>query len=138
MGADSVMRATGAAAHTSLAHALHGHLPAYVDVPRVERTFDTAENRFALEFLGRIRRIVDRVGHLARSKAKPGVFWTRAVRDCEAMRRVLGPFERHDMWNDVGRMAHVPIGSSVLQRRRGYKDVLRHHLALRAAARISN
>jgi predicted component of viral defense system (DUF524 family) len=33
-------------------------------------------------------------------------------------------------------MGHVPIGSSVLQRRRGYKDVLRHHLALRAAARI--
>jgi predicted component of viral defense system (DUF524 family) len=52
------------------------------------------------------------------------------------MRRVLGPFERHDMWNDVGRMRHVPMGSSVLQRRRGYKYVLRHHLALRAAARI--
>lgn len=52
------------------------------------------------------------------------------------MRRVLGPFDRHDMWNDVGRMGHVPIGSSVLQRRRGYRDVLRHHLALRAAARI--
>jgi len=136
MGADGVVRAAGAAAHTSLAHALHGHLPAYVDVPRVEHTFDTAENRFALEFLGQIRGIIDRVDRLARSKAKPGVFWTRAVLDCEAMRRVLGPFERHDMWNDVGRMRHVPIGSSVLQRRRGYKDVLRHHLALRAAARI--
>ena len=136
MGADGVVRAVGAAAHTSVAHALHGHLPAYIDVPRVEHTFDTAENRFALEFLGQIRGIIDRVNRLARSKAKPGVFWTRAVRDCEAMRRVLGPFERHDMWNDVGRMRHVPMGSSVLQRRRGYKDVLRHHLALRAAARI--
>jgi predicted nuclease of restriction endonuclease-like (RecB) superfamily len=108
----------------------------YIDLPRVVHTFDTAENRFALEFLGQIRRIIDRVDRLARSKAKPGVFWTRAVRDCEAMRRVLGPFERHDMWNDVGRMGHVPIASSVLQRRRGYKEALRHHLALRAAARI--
>jgi hypothetical protein len=77
MGADGVVRATGAAAHTSLAHALHGHLPAYVDVPRVEHTFDTAENRFALEFLGQIRGIIDRVDGFARSKAKPGVFWTR-------------------------------------------------------------
>lgn len=136
VGADGVVRSSGGAAHTALAHALQGHLPAYVDVPRIEHTFDTAENRFVLEFLGQLRGIIDRVDRLARSKAKPGTFWIRAVRDCEAMRRVLGPFERHDMWNGVGRMGHVPIGSSVLQRRRGYKDVLRHHLALRAAARI--
>ena len=136
MGADGVVRATGHAAPSALAHALRGHLPAYVDVPRVENSFDTVENRFVLEFLGQLRGIIDRVERLARSKAKPGSFWTRAVNDCEAMRKVLGPFERHDIWNDVGRMGHVPIGSSVLQRRRGYKDVLRHHLALRAAARI--
>ncbi len=136
MGADGVVRATGQAAQSALAYALRGHLPVYVDVPRVENTFDTAENRFVLEFLGQLRGIIDRVERLARSKAKPASFWTRVVNDCEAMRRVLGPFERHDMWNDVGRMGHVPIGSSVLQRRRGYKDILRHHLALRAAARI--
>ena len=136
MGADGVVRAPGHAAHSGLAHALRGHLPAFVDVPRVEITFDTAENQFVLEFLKQLRGIVDRVEHIARSKAKPASFWTRAVTDSEAMRRVLGPFERHDMWNDVGRMGHVPIGSSVLQRRRGYKDVLRYHLALRAAARI--
>lgn len=136
MGADGVVRATGHAARSGLAHALRGHLPAYVDIPRVENTFDTVENRFVLEFLKQLRGIVDRVERIARLKAKPASFWTRAVTDCEAMRRVLGPFERHDMWNDVGRMGHVPIGSSVLQRRRGYKDVLRHHLALRAAARI--
>ncbi len=134
--ADGVVRATGPAGHSRLAHALNGHLPLYVDVPRVQNTFDTAENRFVLEFLAQLRGIVDRVECIARSKAKPGSFWTRALMDCETMRRVLGPFERHDMWNDVGRMAHVPIGSSVLQRRRGYKDVLSHHLTLRAAARI--
>jgi uncharacterized protein len=136
MGADGVMRATGAPAQSSLAHVLRGHLPACVDVPRVENTFDTAENRFVLEFLRQLRSIIDRVERLARSKAKPTIFWIRTISDCETMRRVLGPYERHDMWIDVGRMGHVPIGSSVLQRRRGYKDVLRHHLALRAAARI--
>jgi hypothetical protein len=135
-GADGVVRATGHAAHTVLATALHGHLPAYVDVPKVEHTFDTAENRFVLEFIKQVRALIDRTEHLARSKAKPSVFWSNTVKDCAAMRRVLGPFERHDVWIDVGRMAHVPIGSSVLQRRRGYKEILRHHLALRAAVRI--
>lgn len=133
-GADGVVTATGFAASTALARSLGGRLPAHVDVPRVEHTFDTAENRFVLEFILQLRTIVDRVERIARSKAT--AFWRNAVKDCAAMRRVLGPFEQHDMWIGVGRMRHVPIGSSVLQRRRGYKDVLRHHLALRAAARI--
>jgi predicted component of viral defense system (DUF524 family) len=136
MGADGVMSATGYAARTPLARALRGYLPTVVDVPRVEHTFDTAENRFVLEFMRQLRAIIDRVENIARSKAKPSTFWINTIKDCEAMRRVLGPFERHDVWIDVGRMAHVPIGSSVLQRRRGYADVLWHHLALRAAARI--
>lgn len=136
MGAGEIVRATGYAGQTALARSLRGHLPAYVEVPRVEHTFDTAENRFVLELIRQLRAIIDRVEHQARSKAKARSFWTRTIKDCEAMRRVLGPFERHDVWIEVSRMSHVPIGSSVLQRRRGYKDVLRHHLALRAAARI--
>uniref|UniRef100_UPI003983B4BF nuclease domain-containing protein n=1 Tax=Gemmatimonas sp. TaxID=1962908 RepID=UPI003983B4BF len=48
----------------------------------------------------------------------------------------IRPIARHALWNDVGAMAHVPIGSTVLQRKHSYKAVLRHHLALRAAARL--
>jgi predicted component of viral defense system (DUF524 family) len=135
-GADGMVRAAGPSAGSPLALALHGQLPAKVDVPRVANTFDTAENRFVLELLRQLRGVIARVEQLARARSKPAAFWIRALNDCEAMRRVLEPFERHDMWIDVGRMGHVPIGSSVLQRRRGYKDVLHHHLALRAAARI--
>jgi predicted component of viral defense system (DUF524 family) len=136
MGADGAERATGSAAQTSLARALRGYLPVHVDVPRVQHTFDTAENRFVLEFLRQLRAIIDRVEQVARARKNPSPFWANAIEDCAAMRRVLGPFERHDMWVAVGRMAHVPIGSRVLQRCRGYKDVLWHHLAMRAAARI--
>jgi predicted component of viral defense system (DUF524 family) len=135
-GADGVGTATGHAARTALATALHGHLPTHVDVPRVEHTFDTAENRFVLEFIKQLRALIDHVESLARSEANPSMFWSNTIKDCAAMRRVLGRFERHDVWIDIGRMAHVPIGSSVLQRRRGYKDILHHHLALRAAVRI--
>lgn len=51
------------------------------------------------------------------------------------MNRVLTPIVR-PLWTDIGPMTHVPLGSSVLQRKLGYKAVLRHHLALRAAARL--
>jgi uncharacterized protein len=133
-GSDGVIRATGLSAQIGLARALAGHLPVLVDVPRVEHTFDTAENRFVLEFIKQVRALIDRVDRLAHTKKRP--FWRGIENDCQAMRRVLGPFQKHDLWIDVGRMSHVPMGSSVLQRRRGYKDVLRHYLALRAAARI--
>lgn len=135
-GTGGVVRASGSAAQSKLSQALAGYLPMSVDVPKLENTFDTAENRFVLEFLRQLRGIIDRVERRARSKNKSAAFWTRVLSDCEAMRRVLAPYERHDMWNGVGRMGQLPIGSSVLQRRRGYKDILRHHLALRAAARI--
>jgi uncharacterized protein len=132
-GADGVVEA-GFAKQTALARHLGGVLPASIDVPRVEHTLDTAENRFVLELIKQLRALMDGVDRIARTRTS--AYWRSVLKDCEAMRRVLGPFERHDMWIDVGRMTHVPIGSAVLQRRRGYKEVLRHHLALRAAARI--
>jgi hypothetical protein len=45
--------------------------PARVDVPKVEHTFDTAENRFVPEFIKPVRALIDRTERLARSKAKP-------------------------------------------------------------------
>ena len=136
MGADGVERAPASLEGMALARALRGHVPVAVDVRQVEHSLDTAENRFVLEVLRQVRAIVERVEVIARERAVRAPFWGRTLRDCDAMRRALAPFERHPMWIDVGRMVHVPLGSSVLQRRRGYKDVLGHHLALRAAVRI--
>lgn len=135
-GSGGVVRASVPMASNALALALHGHLPEYVDVPKVEHTHDTAENRFVLEFIKQILSLIEHVEKIARAKAKPSSFWNNTLNDCAAMRRVLGPFVLHDLWIDVGPMNLVPFGSSVLQRRRGYKEILHHHLALRAAARI--
>lgn len=130
------VRAPEYLAQGALAIALGGHIPERVDIPQVTSTYDTAENRFALEFLKQSRAIIERVERLALRKAKPSAYWLKTLANCAAMKRVLAPFERHDMWTEVRNMDHVPFGSSVLQRRRGYKDVLRHYLTMRAAARI--
>lgn len=135
-GAGGLVRAPYHLAHVELAQVLDGHVPASVDVPNVSHTYDTAENRFVLEFLKQLRAIIQRVEGLATWKTKRPGFWANTLADCAAMRRVLAPFERHDVWIGVRGMDHVPIGSTVLQRRRGYKDVLRHYLTMRAATRI--
>ena len=135
-GAEPMSRAVGAMGSLPLARALRGHLPTHVDVPRVRNSVDTAENRFVLGFLEQLGEIVARVDGLARERGVKSVFWARVGLDCDDMRRALRPLRRHALWNDVGRLSHVPAASSVLQRRRGYRDVFRHHLVLRAATRL--
>lgn len=132
----SLVRAPASLAGGDLARALGGFVPEFVDVPNVSHTYDTAENRFVLEFLKQLRAIIQRVEGLASWKTKHPGFWVNTLADCAAMRRVLAPFERHDVWIGIHSMDHVPMGSTVLQRRRGYKEVLRHYLTMRAAARI--
>jgi len=134
-GASALVRAPNHLTRSELARSLHGFIPETVDVPTVSQTYDTAENRFVLEFLQQLRAIILRVERLA-PKSKRSVFWMRTLADCDAMRRALAPFERHDVWIGVREMDHVPLGSTVMQQRRGYKDVLRHYLTMRAAARI--
>ena len=48
----------------------------------------------------------------------------------------LLPIARHSMWEEVGRMVRIPFSSTVLQRRRGYRRVLRHFSRIRLAPMI--
>ena len=118
-----------------LASALRGHLPISADVPANESDVDTPENRFVLSFLVQIARILQQVEDL-RWKRGRTPFWDRVGRDCDEMLRVLRPAMAHSLWRDVSPMVFMPCGSSVLERRRGYKEVLQHQLGLRAAARL--
>src|SRR5262249_6551290 len=62
-------------------------------------------------------------------------FAERLKADCDHIDRLLLPIVRHGLWNEVGSMVHFPAASTVLQRRRGYRDVLRHFARLRLASR---
>lgn len=135
LGVEPLVTASGAARALPLARALGGKLPEAIDEPHAIHSVDTTENRFVWSVLRQILALTDRVESFAETKPATS-FWRLLVRDCAHMRAVLAPYIRHDFWKAIGVMTHVPISSSVLQRRRGYKDVLRHHLALRAAARL--
>ena len=134
-GGGACIEASPALRATPLSTALGGCIPERVDVPRARHTVDTAENRFVRAFLDEIVGLVDRVEVRARQKSA-AVAWQRIADDCRRVRAALAPVVGHGLWRDVGAMTHVPLSSSVLQRRREYRDVLRHHLALRASARL--
>ena len=134
-GAEPLGRAPAHTLHLPLVQALRGHLPDVVDVPRARHTLDTVENRFVKSVVGQVTAIIDRVEALGRKRADR-LFWRRILDDVTAMRAALAPILRHAMWSEVSPLTQVPMSSSVLHKKRGYREVLRHHLALRAATRL--
>lgn len=138
---DLVTRA-GAPAHSSslssagaaLASRLGGQLPEKVSERRIRATIDTPENRFVKAFIGQARGIIGRMqSEVAHRRS---AFERNLLDDCDRMNEKLMPIVRHSMWEDVGTLMRIPFSSTVLQRRRGYRDVLRHFARIRLAPRI--
>ena len=121
-------------AGAALATRLGGKLPDTVSERRIRATIDTPENRFVKAFIGQARGIIGRTRSAAAHRRN--VFERNLLDDCDRMDEALMPIVRHSMWEDVGRLARIPFSSTVLQRRRGYRDVLGHFARIRLAPRI--
>ena len=122
------------ALQTPLAVALGGRLPERIEETRAELTLDTPENRFVKAFLNFAMGVI-KATEEAFSEAQT-VFTRGVLDDCATMARKLHPVIRNSLWSEVGEMVHVPASSTVLQRRRGYKEVFQHFTKLRLANRI--
>ena len=118
-----------------LAERLGWRLPEVVSERKIRPTTDTPENRFVKAFIGQARTIIGRM-RSAVSSRRPDAFRRNLLDDCDRMEASLMPIARHSMWEEVGRMVRIPFSSTVLQRRRGYRRVLRHFSRIRLAPTI--
>jgi predicted component of viral defense system (DUF524 family) len=126
--------ATGAAPSTrvparrfTLGDRLRGRMPTEVRARRPIDTLDTPENRFVLDLLQQCSRLLDRV---ATASAAGSVH-----ADVADLRTRLAPALGADLWTAVGRLDRIPVTSTVLQGRRGYREVFRVSERLRLASR---
>lgn len=111
-----------------------GSLPRTAMSAQRFQTADTAENRFVKFVLGEF------VAELANISLRCRAFGTppfrRVAADAEEieqdLRRVLG----HAFFSEVGTASVVPLGSPVLQRRGGYRDVLNAWLRFQMGASL--
>lgn len=118
-----------------LTTALRGHLPQRVEETRIESNVDVPENQFVKAFLGQALRIVEQM-RACMVALGDGHFSRRILADCDALDRLLGPLRRHALWDEISEMRRIPAESQVLQRRRGYREILRHFVRLRLTARL--
>jgi predicted component of viral defense system (DUF524 family) len=92
---------------------------------------DTAENRYVKFFL---EELLYRCGELRSAfaaKKKHG-----AARELSGWEGLVADWLSHANWQRVGRLTHMPSNSQVLQRRSGYRDVLKADLQLQMGLRL--
>jgi hypothetical protein len=102
-------------------------------VPRKSRDLDTPENRFVKFALGEFRAFLTHAQGVFDSSSGWGASAALSRRLAATVEDWLG----RSMFREVGEMRFAPLGSPVLQRKAGYREVLRWWLRFRTAAEIS-
>lgn len=104
-----------------------------ISVPRRSRDLDTLENRFVKFALEEFRAFLTH----AQSIFESAKGWGASV---ALARRLSGQVEdwlSRSLFQEVGHMRFAPLGSPVLQRKAGYRELLRWWLRFRSAAELS-
>lgn len=104
-----------------------------VDVPRKSRDLDTPENRFVKFALEEFRAFLTHAAGVFESCPRWGASAALSHRLAETVENWLG----RGLFREVGPLRFAPLGSPVLQRKAGYREVLRWWLRFRTAAELS-
>lgn len=111
-------------------------LPAEVRMTRTDETLDTPENRFIKFALTRWRDLAAEVERsLANEKESGPVI--RGKREVRAVLERLDELLASRLFAGVGRLRQVPVGSQVLQKRAGYRDLFRAYVQFESAASLT-
>lgn len=104
-----------------------------VSLPRRSRDLDTPENRFVKFALGEFRAFLTHAQAVFESCRGWGASAALARRLAGSVDDWLG----RSLFREVGAMSLAPLGSPVLQRKAGYRELLRWWLRFRTAAELS-
>jgi predicted component of viral defense system (DUF524 family) len=123
-------------------HSLYGavtSLPSRVPVSSRSDFLDTAENRFAKMVLAEFRDFLsDIAAHLGRIAAERNEPQTqRLLRQTGRLRGMLDTHLSRGFLPDVSPPLGLPLGSPVLQRKAGYRELLRFWLQFHAGAQLA-
>ena len=114
-----------------LARRFRGYTPRSFPVVSFIETNDTIENRYVKSFLEELRLIAQRLKtSLDREKR------LASSREVEEWVAILDDELSSDLWRQVGMLRTMPSNSQVLQKRVGYRDILKYDLSLRLSLEL--
>lgn len=109
---------------------------ARVLVPRKSRDLDTLENRFVKFALGEFRAFLTHSQGVFEAKENCNA-WGASAALSRRLAATVEDWLGRSLFREVGEMRFAPLGSPVLQRKAGYREVLRWWLRFRTAAELS-
>lgn len=115
-----------------LARLFCGHTPRELAQRYAYESSDTPENRFCKAFLIHCRSLAERLESRMRVSKRAA-----AAREAQLWALELDEWLQHGLWQEVGALSHSTSNSQVLLKRRGYKELYRFDLALRASLSLS-
>jgi predicted component of viral defense system (DUF524 family) len=112
-------------------------LPTRVSVMRTEETLDTEANRFVLFALERWREIAQRVLDVLTAQSRGAGPISRGIDAATAVIELIDRTRSAPMFREVGRLRSFPSGNQVLQKRAGYRELLRTFVLTEVGARLA-
>lgn len=122
------------AGSTELARRLGGRLPGVVHSSRSRPSIDTVENRFVRTVLEAAKFVVRSFEHRLRTSGHPAAAAHGA--EARALAAHVDLWLRHPVMDAVAAAPRIPVHSTVLRGRPGYRDITRFYLDLIARSRL--
>jgi predicted component of viral defense system (DUF524 family) len=114
-----------------LASLFRGYSPREMPVLETQETADTAENRYVKNFLEELRLIAQNLVPVLAAAGRRA-----SLREAQDWLARLDDELASNAWRDVGQLEDFPTNSQVLQKRRGYRDILKLDLTLRTGLEL--
>lgn len=115
-----------------LARLFREHTPRELSFAEHTETVDTPENRYVKAFLEQCSFLIERLISKLEKRRKPAV-----VREAQGWTEQIDELLAQRVWRSVGRLQLFPSNSQILQKRRGYREVLQFDLGLRLGLQLS-
>lgn len=104
-------------------------VPSKIQVSYKRDTVDTPENRF-------IKFVLSSFQSFCRDLLTKSINSTRLKEEAEGIIKLLDQYLNHSMFKEVADLTMVPLNSPVLQRKEGYREILRVWLMFDLAAKL--
>jgi len=108
---------------------LRNYIPDIVDQVRYQDRIDTPENRFFKHFLESLDILI----HDLIKKSENGYVKDKLLDYSDE----VGYYLSQRWLKDVGRMQYTPLSSQVLQKREGYRDILKYFISMELSFRLA-
>jgi hypothetical protein len=108
-----------------------------VSATRTEETLDTEANRFVLFALERWREIAQRVLDALKAQSQRAGPVSRGIDAALQVIELIDRTRSSPMFREVGQLRSFPSGNQVLQKRAGYRELLRTFVLTEVGARLA-